>query len=143
MNSKFLLAALAAFAAAFLGGWLIWGMALTDFYTENTAYDEADLNRETPLYWAYAVGSLLTSLLLTYVLHSANRNTVSKGFVMGLIFGLLNGLGHAMFVYGGMDVMEESVIAVDALVSAVFTGIIGAIIGGILGSGKKAAAPAM
>lgn len=137
MNTKFLLAALAALVLSFLGGWLIWGMLLVDFYEEHSHLDDSGLMRETPLYWAFAVGSLLTSLLLTYVLNAANRRSAGSGFVMGAIFGLLNSLGHSMFMYGETTMMDETGMVVDALAGMGFTAIIGAVIGAILGSGKK------
>lgn len=141
MNTKLLIPALAAGVAAFLLGWLIFGMGLMGYYEANmTHYDglmkpEADM--DLPLMF---MGNLLFASLITWIASRSGASTAMGGLVTGAVVGLL--------VYASMDIMflammnwfqNTTVIIVDILANTVWSAGIGAVAGFMLGRGAKAA----
>ena len=140
MNSKFLLAALAAIVLGFLGGWLVWGIALVDFYESHSSDGALALQKEEPVIWAAAVGSIAMGLLVTYIINGFGARSAGKGFVIGVVFGFLIALAYNMFFYSWVDMMDMTIAWVDSFINAAFSGVVGAVVGWILGSGSKAQA---
>jgi hypothetical protein len=128
MNSKTLLGALIAGVVAFLLGWLIFGILLMDFYTDNTT-QYTGLMKNPPEIWVIAVANLVWGLLLAWIFSKAGINTISKGFSTGLILTLLMVLGFDLFLYAQMNLFNTKILAVDVVLNALFGGVIGAVLG--------------
>ncbi len=80
-----------------------------------------------------ALGCLFNGLLIAYVFTIvASIKTAGKGFTIGAIFGLLNGLSMNFFMYSSMEPNCQN-IAIDTIICMVTVGIVGAVVGMING----------
>jgi hypothetical protein len=139
MNTKMLLAILASAVAAFLLGWLIFGTLLMGYYDANMIHYEGLMKPEAEMNLGLVfLGNLLIAVLITWVCSRTGSTSLGSGFLTGLIIGAL--------VYASIDIMflammnmfaNTTIILVDILANAVWTGAIGAVAGLVLGSGKK------
>src|SRR5687768_9048257 len=99
MNNKVLVGGLIGGVAAFLLGYLIYGMALGSTLEANMM---AGINRPMEEFqWAFVVlGHLFMGFLYAWVLNKANANSLSSGLQTGAVLGLLVALTFAMTMYG-------------------------------------------
>ncbi|MEO8588564.1 MAG: hypothetical protein ABI432_04285 [Flavobacteriales bacterium] len=141
MNTKTLLAALAAGVASFLMGWLVYGMALKGYMADHTtAKAMLTMKPEPNLVYLFA-GSLVSGLWMAWALSRMSVATAMGGFMAGLILSGLIGLGYDLMFYGLMDMYKgRMALAVDVVASAVIGGVVGAVAGGMLGMGSKSTA---
>lgn len=142
MNSKTIIAAVVGAIAAFLLGWLVWGMLLMDYFTSNTIQYEGLMLPESEMkLWAIFISNLAGSIMTAWVFSKMNLRTFGQGFQAGLIIYGLIAVSFDMMFYSMMNwFANTTVIAVDILVNAVFGGIIGGIIAMMLGRGTSSAA---
>lgn len=140
MNVKVLLATLAGSVTSFLTGWVIWGMAMKDFFTANTTEAAKDAMRgDSPVMWAIFVGGVAWSLLLTLVFSRwAGITTFKTGAIAGAWMCFLMALGMDMFIYGGMDAWTLTAGLVDAILNVVQGAIVGGVVGWVLGYNNRA-----
>lgn len=141
MNTKLLLAILVSAVAAFLAGWLIFGIGLMGYYEANTVHYEGLMKSKDDMNLGLIfVGNLLFAAMVSWACSRMGVNTILGGLVAGGIMGAL--------VYASVDVMfmafmnlysNNMVVVVDILANAVWAAIIGAVAGWMLGMGKKAA----
>jgi hypothetical protein len=137
MNSKFLLSVLAAAVIGFLGGWLVWGMALMGYYEAHTTAGALALQKEEMEWWAIILAQIVYGILLTWVLWKTNSRTATKGARTAAILVGLFTLGMNLFFHATMDMMTDlSILIVDVIVNAAFAAIVGAVVGWILGRGS-------
>ena len=138
MNSKFLLAVLAATIIAFFGGSLIWGVLLENYYAANSTDAAKALLRseEDMVMWAMIVGNLLWATVIVWVLDKTGSRSAATGAVTAAILIGFFSLSMNMFFYSMMDMHTGlGVLFVDAIVSTLFGGVIGGVAGWILGRG--------
>lgn len=135
MNTKVLLAALAGSIVSFLSGYVIWGIALKDFFDSNTVEGaRACLRGDEMLLWAIFVGCVAWSLLLA-LLYSrwAGITTFKTGALGGLWVFFLVALGADFFTYAAINMMTMNAIIVDIIASAAQGALVGGVIGWALG----------
>jgi hypothetical protein len=143
MNTRVLLAALAAGVASFLLGWLVYGMLLDAYMDAHTtaAAHAVWKQMENMNMIGMVISNLAWGLLLAWVLSRMNVNNAMGGFMTGATIGLLVAINMDLFFYSMMNwYTDKMIVIVDVLVSAVFHGILGAIAAIVLGMGNKTAA---
>ena len=139
-TNKFLIGGIIGGIAYFLLGWLVWGMLLMDFMTNNAGTATGVMKAEADMvWWALIVGNLFSGLALSYVLSKAGVASAGAGAATGAVFGLLISAGFDFTMLGTSNIMTMKGALVDIAASLVVTAIVGAIIGAFLGMGKKAA----
>lgn len=143
MNTKTLLAALAAGVFSFLLGWVVWDMmGLMDYFAKNTTpeYNALMKGPENMSLPGLFLSNLVMGLMLAWALGRMNAGTWMAGLMAGAVFGALITLSYDLFFHSMMNMFTgTSIMVVDVLVAAVATGLTGAVAGLVLGTGKKAA----
>jgi len=128
MNTKTLLGAFLAAIVAFLLGWLIFGILLMDYYTNNMV-QYAGLVKNPPEILPIAIANLVWGVLLALIFNMANINSVSKGFSTGLILTFLISLGFDLFMLAQFNLYNTKILAIDVLLNAALGGVAGAALG--------------
>lgn len=141
MNKRILIAGGAAGVAAFLLGWLIFGILLKGFYETGMVHYEGLMKGEEEMnLMAMFLGNLLIGLLIAWACYRMGEQSLMGGAITGGILCLL--------FYAALDLMflsmmnmytSNSVIIVDILVNAVWGALIGGVAGLVLGRNGKAA----
>jgi hypothetical protein len=142
MNRNFYLSVIILTVLAFLGGWLIWGIMLMDFYSVHTseAAKPAMRAEDSMIMWAIIASNLLWAIVITWILGKTGDRTFASGFKTSFILALLVMLAFNLGMYAFADVMDMTLIVVDSLVSSLFWGLLGGVAGWMLGRGTPAAA---
>jgi uncharacterized membrane protein len=139
-TNKFLVGGIIGGVAFFLLGWLVWGMLLMDFMTQNAGSATGVMKAENEMvWWALIVGNLFNGLAVSFVLSKAGVSSAGGGATTGAIFGLLVAAAYDFIFLGTSNLMTLKSALVDIAASTVVTAIGGAIIGWYMGMGKKAA----
>jgi hypothetical protein len=141
MDTRMLLAGLAAGVAGFLLGWLLFGILLMGYFEANMfSYEglmksEVDMNMPVLL-----LGNVVTGLLVAWVCWRTGDTTAIAGLRTGAILGFLVYASFGLFFYSMMNWYTGiTVMVVDVLANTLWTAIIGLVAGLVLGIGKKAA----
>lgn len=141
MNKKVLIAALIATVVAFFGGWLVFGILLEGFYSENTIVYEGlwkDMENDPSTLLGILISNVAMSLLLALILDRfGNVTTFAKGFVNGLWIGFLIAVMMDASFWAFMNLHTNTMYAVDIIVNTLFYGVLGGVIGAVLGWGNK------
>ncbi len=133
---KLFLGGIAGGVAFFLLGWLIYGILLMDFMTNNPG-TAGNIERAEPDYLYLVLGNLALGFLFAYIFIKANVNTMANGLVTGGIIGLLMGVGGNCMTYALTTTTSKMAMAADVGGFVVMTAVGGAIIGMIMGMGNK------
>ena len=113
-------------------GYLIFEVALSDFYLEN-AGPATNAFRAGNVQWALALANLSFAALITLaVMSRTGALTIGRGFVTGLVIGFLVWSGVDLVYYGLTHLWSLTVVIVDPLLEAIRNGIAGAIIALVL-----------
>jgi hypothetical protein len=140
MNSKVILATLAATVAGFVAGFLIFGLALDPWYKHNTINYEGLFN-EMPDMLTLFEAHIVWAFMLVYALLKMGVTTAKGGLFPGAIISGLAILSFDLFWYSMANLWTTPmVIVVDALANAVWGGIMGAVAAWVLGRGITATA---
>ena len=138
MNTRFLIAVLAALLISFFGGWLLFGIALSGYYESNAteAAKAVQKSEEDMVMWAMILGQLAWSIMVVWVVDKTGSKSAAKGAITGFtLYGLIM-IGLNFWFYAMMDMFSGmGIMFVDAFVNACFGGVIGATAGWILGRG--------
>ena len=138
-TNKFLVGGIIGGIAYFLLGYLVWGMLLMDFMTNNAGSATGVMKTNDQfIWWALIVGNLFSGFLLSYVLNKSGSNSAGSGAATGAVIGLLVSAGFDFIMYGVANLSTLNGALVDILASTVVAAVVGGIIGGYLGMGKKA-----
>lgn len=136
MNTRLILAILAAFLFYFFGGWLIYGILLADTMAAGTTHYEGLMKAEPDLLFLSISNLAWATLVMMVAYHSGG-----KGFLGGAVTGLWVGLLlQAIFdcsFAAFYNLMDGKTLLMDFAVGIVFTGIGGAIGGLVLGDNTK------
>ncbi len=117
----------------YLVGYLIWDLALADFFAAN-AGSATGVDRDAQLVWAVVLGTLSLAALVTLAVGSrVGSSTISAGFKIGAIVGFLVWFGVDFIWYGYTNLSNLTATVVDPLLEIVRTGIGGAVIAEVLG----------
>lgn len=141
MNTKVLLAALAAGVASFFLGWLIYGMLLDPYFQANTTVEAKGImkNMENMNMIAMVIANLAVGTLVAWSLSRMGVTNAMGGLFPGAVIGCLIAINFDMFMYAMTNwYSSKMVVIVDVLVSTIFYAFIGAIAGWMLGMGRKA-----
>ncbi len=139
MNVKTLIGGLIAGVTSFLLGWVIYGMLLMDYFTNNMVkYD--GLNKDPIEMWAMVVSHLALGLLLAYVFNGSGVKTARNGIASGAIFFGLFTVVAGMMSYAQINLYSLQSLCVDVLASLVMGALVGAVLGWWFGRGQTAAA---
>lgn len=140
MNVKLLLATLAGAVAAFLLGWLFWGVLLTDFFAANTNTFEG-LEKEMPNLILMFFSNVVIAFLLGFIFQRwAHISTFVGGLKGGAIIGILIAISYDLSFLSMMNLFNTSAAIVDILTATVWYALIGGVVAFVLGYGKKAEA---
>lgn len=123
-----LLATLAGALTMFILGYLIWGIALVDFYAGHTI---TDVMREVPDFGILVVSHVIGSFALSTIYSKwANGNFgAGSGFSFGIWIGVFAGISYSLLWYATSTMMDLTGHLTDAIVNLVFFALIGAVIG--------------
>lgn len=136
--NKFLIGGIAGGIAYFLLGWLVYGILLMDFMTNNAGTATGVMKAQNEMvWWALIVGNLLSGFALSYVLSKAGVKSAAAGAAMGFVFGLLISAAFDFTMFGTSNIMTMKGMLADICASTVMSAIVGGIVGFVLGMGKK------
>jgi hypothetical protein len=136
MNTKILIGALVGAIAAFLLGWVVYGMLMMPIYDAHEIHYEG-LMKNPPNMIAIFVANLAWALALALIMSWSNMVGLMKGAVIGISIGFLLSLEHSMFSIALYNMFSDSMIVIISIVvDTIFSAVIGAIIGWTMGMGK-------
>lgn len=139
MNTRIIIATLITAVVNFLLGWLIWGILLMGFYEANTIQYEG-LMKEMPNLVLIFISGLLYAFLLAYIFDRwANIRNLGKGFIAGMLVGVLITTCFDLYFLAGFNLFNVKVFIVDVIANTIVSGILGGVTAFVLGYGKKAA----
>jgi hypothetical protein len=137
MSTKVLLATLAGAVAAFLFGWIVFGVLLEDFYKSNTPVFEG-LMKSPPNLIVIFLSNLVNAFLLAYIFNRwAGIRTAVEGAQAGFIIFAITSLAFDLMMYATMNMLTPLVMVVDVVGSGAFGAVTGAVVAVILGSRKN------
>ncbi|MEP7263255.1 MAG: hypothetical protein ABI772_02090 [Bacteroidota bacterium] len=137
MDKKIFLAAFVGAVVSFLLGWLIFGIALHGYYTENMKVYEG-LVKKMPNLIGIFIAGFFWAFLLSYIFSKwAHINTFAAGFTAALFIGVITCISYDLSFYSMMNLYRLRLIAVDVIASSLVSAVVGGTIAAILGSGKS------
>lgn len=122
-----LLATLVGAVVMFFLGYLIWGIATADFFTEHTL---TNTMKEVPDLGLIALGNLIGAFIIStlYRKWARGHHSIGQGFEFGAWIGAFMGIATGLVWYATSTWMDVTGHAVEAILDIVFYGIIGAVI---------------
>ena len=133
-TSKLFMGTIAGTITSLIAGFLIFGLALSSYMTDNMVGIEGEL-------WHWVIiGHVFLALLLTYIYAKwAGISTAMSGLKAGLIIGLLVCLGYNFLMLGttGLFTGGLSTAIIDAVGGMIIWGAGGAGVGWALGRGAS------
>lgn len=137
MNIRTLSAALVGGVAAFLLGWLIFGILLMGFMETHMMQYPGLMKGEGEMNLGLLfLSNLLVSVLLTWAFGRMGVNNVQSGLLHGAIIGLLFYLAVDLSFLAMMNMFDGPLAAaVDVMANTVWTAGIGGVVGFMLGRG--------
>lgn len=136
MNNKILIGGLIGGIAAFLLGWVIYGMALAGVMDSNTPEAARSIMRgdENMIMWAMIVGNLALGFFIAIVYGRwANISTFQTGAIAGAVIGLFWALSYDMMMYAMTTMMTMTGMIIDIIAFAVLCALTGGIVAWWLG----------
>ncbi|MDZ7848423.1 MAG: DUF1761 domain-containing protein [Owenweeksia sp.] len=140
MNGKTILAVILGTVANFLLGFLIYGVLLMDFMQAHTTEYEGLMKNGSGMMIGYALGSLLFSILLTYVINRANARSARGGLTIAAVISFLYAASLNCMFYFGMNLYSGTYLLVDIVAHTVMGAGTGLVIGAVLSRKKESAA---
>jgi uncharacterized protein with PQ loop repeat len=134
---KVLLAGIAGGVAAFLLGWLIYGILLKNVMAECT--NTSMMRAETDMvWWALIASNLFWGILLAYIFNRwANISTALAGLAGGAIINLLIGLSYSLSFYSMTTMYKDMTgLVIDVAAGTAMGALVGAVVGFVLGKIK-------
>ena len=136
--TKTILATLAGSIFSFLGGWVVFGMLLLDFYNANTTSYEGLSKGEMPDLTFIFISGVFSAYIITYVLKRIGKEaTFGDGFKHGLVIYVCVAAWHNLAMYSFYNLLTMTITLADIGIQGIFGGVTGGIIAIVLGMGKK------
>ena len=133
MNTRVLLAALAGGVAAFLLGWLIYGMLLMDMMRSVNPQVEG-FEKAEPELWAIALSNLVWALLYALIFSRwAGINTFTGGAIGGAWMAALIALSIDLYFIAATNIMSFNGLLLDVVANVVMGAAVGGVVGWVLG----------
>ena len=138
---KFIIGTLVGGIAFFFLGYLIYGVALANFFSQHSIAVSGSMKTMNEIvWWALILGNLASGALLTYIfLKLANINSFGSGARTGAAIGFFMSLSMVLIRFATENGSDLTATFTDVLVQTVMTAIAGGIIAAVLGMGKKQA----
>lgn len=138
-TTKMLISGIAGGIVAFFAGWVIYGMLLMDYMTQNSGSATGVMRTDADMiWWALIAGNLLMGILYSYIFNKwANIATLGAGIGAGAVIGLIMGAGFDLTMYGTSNIMNLNATMVDIAASTVLGALTGGTVGWVNGMGKK------
>jgi uncharacterized membrane protein len=140
MNTKkFLTGTLVGGIVFFFLGYLIYGVALTSFFTRHSVAVPGSMKTMSEIvWWALILGNLASGALLTYIfLKLANINSFGSGARTAAAIGFYLTLSVDLIQFATINSADLTSTLTDVVVGTVMTAIAGGAIGAVLGMGNK------
>jgi len=137
MKTHVLVATLLGGVFGFLMGWLVYGIALMDFYTANSIAYEGLMKAE-PSMVAIFLSCVCWAWLFALVFDKwAGIRDFKSGLMAGMMITLPIVLSMDIYFYGTMNLWSDKLLVVDIIVGVVFNGIVAGVVGLLLGKLNK------
>ena len=120
----------------FAVGYLIFDMAMADFYETNGAASFG-VGREATLWSVVALGIASLATLVTLCIGWSGAKNAAQGFKIGGVVGFLVWFGVGLIMHGQFTISTNILPLVDASLEIVRTGIGGAVIATVLGRSEE------
>lgn len=141
MNAnKILIAGVAGGIIFFLLGWLVYGILLMDFMSENAGPGAASIHKEPMEMWALVVSNFAWGFLFAIMFGRWSTGiTPAEGAMRGAATGLLVALFLDMSMYAMSNILTAKTLVADIAAMTVIAAIGGWSIAFILRMGKRTA----
>lgn len=137
-NKQSIMATLAGGVAVFVMGFLLYGLALADFFANN-AGTATGVMKEAPLMWSLILGQVILAAFLVMIMGWRGDSSAGAGLKTGALVGLILGFALDFTFYGVANASNLTATLVDPVVFMIQLGVGGAVIGAVLGMGSTAA----
>ncbi|HCW06873.1 MAG TPA: hypothetical protein DGG95_05870 [Cytophagales bacterium] len=138
MNTKTILATIAGAVYNFLGGWVVFGMILMNFYKSNTMTYDGLTKGDMPDLAFIFISGIFSAYLVTYVVRKVDQGfSFGTGFKHGFTVYFCMAAWANISMYAFFNLTNMTLVVTDTIIQGIFGGINGGIIAMILGSGKK------
>ncbi|MFD2099789.1 hypothetical protein [Flagellimonas iocasae] len=119
-----LLATLVSAIVMFFLGYLIWGLATVNFFTEHTIVNSM---KEVPDLGLIALANLIGTFIMStlYSKWARGHHSLGQGFEFGALIGAFVGLSMGLLWYATANMMDLTAHVVEAILDIAFYGIIG------------------
>lgn len=119
-----LLATLVSAIVMFFLGYLIWGLATVNFFTEHTIVNTM---KEVPDLGLIALANLIGTFIMStlYSKWARGHHSLGQGFEFGALIGAFVGLSMGLLWYATANMMDLTAHVIEAILDIVFYGIIG------------------
>ncbi|MEO8173582.1 MAG: hypothetical protein ABI581_10885 [Sediminibacterium sp.] len=139
-TSKFIVSGIVGGIVSCLGGYLLYGMLLKDFFASHATV-QVMRSPETMIWWSLIAGCIFSGLLYSYIFNKwANIHSLGGGVSAGLVLGLLSAAAIDLISYGTANLMDMTGAIADIGVGAVLGALTGGAVGMMNGMGGKKAA---
>ncbi|MBK6342758.1 MAG: hypothetical protein IPF41_09260 [Flavobacteriales bacterium] len=140
MNTKVVLAALAASVAAFLLGWGIFGIALHSYSEAAMNKFEGFMKAEENWSWLSLIAANVAyGCMMAFIMWRMGITSAKAALLPGFIIGLLLTANFDLMMHAMSNLFYERMfIVVDAIAGGVLAALTAAVAGLVLGSGSKA-----
>lgn len=138
-TKKLLISGVVGGIVAFFGGWLIYGILLMKFFSENIGSATGVMRADTAMiWWALILGNISAGLLMSYIFNKwANINTLKEGLLGGATIGLFMTASYDLINYATTNISNLNAAAVDIIAGVAMGAITGAVVGWANGWSKK------
>lgn len=134
--AKVFIGGLVAGVAMFFLGWLIYGILLSSLMGENCNSGNAR-PMDQMVWWALIVSNLVWGLLLAIIIDWTSNTSITSGFKVGAVLGLLTALGFDLSMYAMTTMYSNlNIIFVDALAYSAMFAITGVVTAFVMGKVK-------
>jgi hypothetical protein len=138
-TSKFIISGIVGGVVSCLGGYLLYGMLLKDFFASHATV-QLMRSPDTMIWWSLIAGCICSGLLYSYIFNKwANINSLGGGVSAGLVLGILSGAAMDLISYGTANMMDLTGAVADIGVSAILGALTGGAVGMMNGMGSKKA----
>jgi hypothetical protein len=134
-TNKILTASVIGGVVALVLGFLIYGVALQDFFAANMGSAKGVNRADGEMMWLpMIIGHLAWGGLFALIFGRwANISTLATGAKAGAVIGLLVSLAHNMITLGTTHIMNPTSAIVDVLIVALTSAIVGGVVGWFYG----------